>query len=139
MRGSDAALVEFCFVSRLADGLPEAALLRLARQTAQHNRLYGLTGQIRFDGSSVSQVIEGCWSVVMPLAARIVTDRRHEAISITAFQTIRARRYREWGTAGLDGSFAEGLLARAWDAKVAMLPLTVCRLVHDRKARITVP
>lgn len=126
MRGSDTALVEFCFASRLADGLPEAALLRLARLAQQFNRLHGLTGEMRRERRNLRQVIEGSWSVVMPLAARILTDRRHGAIAITSFRPIRARRFHDWSSTGFGDGVLSARLADVGDGSLHMLPLAAC-------------
>lgn len=48
------------------------------------------------------QVIEGPWSVVMPLAARILTDPRHGGLAITAFEPIACRAYSDWSSTGAD-------------------------------------
>jgi hypothetical protein len=139
MRGSDVALVQFSFVSRLADGLPEAALLRLERQSAAFNRQHGLTGEMCLHGSSVHQVIEGSWSVVMPLAGHIVTDRRHEAISITSFRTIEARNFDTWSAIGFGSPFPCDALSKDRVANLLVLPLEVVDASPPRAARVQVP
>ena len=126
MRGSDTALVEFRFASRLADDLPEAALWRLARLTQQFNRMHGLTGEMRRERHNLRQVIEGSWSVVMPLAARILTDRRHGAISITSFRPIRARRFHDWSSKGFGEGVLPARLAHVGDGELRVLPLPAC-------------
>lgn len=139
MRGSDSALVEFSFVSRLADGLPMAALLRLERQSVQFNHRNGLTGEMRVEGNVVHQVVEGCWSVVMPLVAHILTDRRHEAISIGTFEAIAARRFDGWTVTGIgapcdgDGPDLAGV------TNLRVLPLEVVEMVPERAAQIRLP
>lgn len=134
MRGGDRALVEFRFVSRLVPGLPEAVLLRLEREAMQFNRLNGLTGEMRLAGRTVRQVIEGSWPVVMPLAARILTDQRHAAISISAFRPIRARRFLDWTAAGF--SRPEAAVGGAWDThNLRLLALETCATVPARAMR----
>lgn len=124
MRGSDTALIRFSFVSRLAEGLPAAALLRLERQAAAFNLRHGLTGEMRLEGRAVHQVIEGSWAVVMPLAGHILTDRRHDAISITSFRTIAARSFDDWSATGFGAPFPDAVLSGA-GANLAVLPLEV--------------
>jgi hypothetical protein len=120
MRGGDRALVEFRFVSRLADGLPEATLLRLERQAQRFNLMHGLTGEMCLRRRCVRQVVEGPWSVVMPLAARILTDRRHTAIAVSAFRPIEARRFAAWTSAGFKLSASP--LDRDLEARLRLLP-----------------
>lgn len=139
MRGSDGALVEFRFVSRLADGLPGAVLLRLERQVRHFNRIHGLTGEMRLDRGVVRQVVEGSWQVVMPLAARILTDRRHGAISISAFQPIRARRFPAWEATGFDASPGKALLELALDTNLSVLPTLAWQPAPPQAAQVGVP
>jgi hypothetical protein len=124
MMGGDRALVEFRFASRLADGLPEAVLIRLEREAMQFNRLHGLTGEMRLVGRTLRQVVEGSWPVVMPLAARILTDQRHTAISISAFRPIRARRFQDWTAVGF--SRGQALPGRSWEANLRLLSVGTC-------------
>jgi hypothetical protein len=120
MRGNDRALVEFRFTSRLVDGLPDAVLLRLESEALRFNRLNGLTGEMRLSGRTLRQVIEGSWLVVMPLAARILTDQRHAAISISAFRPIKARRFQEWTAVGFRRG--EARAGFGWDTNLRLLP-----------------
>ena len=104
MDGSDAhdPLVEFAFVSKVSPDLPAAALLRVARQSWSFNARMGLTGVLRFVEGRFEQVVEGRCTVVLPLAARILGDPRHGAISITAFRPLSARRFADWTLTGFD-------------------------------------
>ena len=138
MRGSQAALIRFSFVSRLAAGLPEAALLRLERQAAAFNLRHGLTGEMCLERGTVRQVIEGCWSVVMPLAGHILTDRRHNSISITAFRTIEARSFDDWRATGFGAPFPGDALSGA-GANFMVLPLEVVEAMPQRTAQVRLP
>lgn len=105
-------LVEFSFVSRVSPDLPPTTLLRLARQSWSFNLRSGLTGTLRLVGDSFFEEIEGPCDVVQPLAARILGDSRHEAIRISAFRHLDARRHRGWSIAGFDLE-RESISARA--------------------------
>jgi hypothetical protein len=98
----DEDLVELAFVSRVADGLPSSVFLRLARQSWSFNTRMGLTGELVLDGGRFAQVVEGGCAAVQALAARILADRRHEAIEIQAFGRIAARRHAGWTLVGFD-------------------------------------
>ena len=142
MGGSNPELVELCFVSRLADGLPVAALLRIERRAQQFNCLHGLTGEMHASGRTIRQVIEGSCSTVMPLAARILTDHRHEAISVVAFRPIAARRFRDWSATGLDRGLVPAILACTSSTILHLLPLAAGRALPEPAeldARIGVP
>jgi hypothetical protein len=103
MQGSGGnALVEFTYVSNACRGLPAAVLMRLARHSWSHNTRNGLTGVLRFDGSRFEQTLEGPGSVLLPLAARILADPRHEAIRVEGFRAIPARRFANWTSSGFD-------------------------------------
>ena len=96
----DEDLVELAFVSRVADGLPGSVFLRLARQSWSFNTRMGLTGELVLDGGRFAQVVEGGCATVQALAARILADRRHEAIEIRAFGRLADRRHAGWTLAG---------------------------------------
>ena len=91
-----AASVIFAYRSVLSDGLPAAVVHRICREAQAFNIRNGLTGFLEIDGRDVHQRIEGDWSVVMPLAARILTDPRHGAIAIEAFEPIAAHEHGAW-------------------------------------------
>ncbi len=122
--GSSAiSLVEFAYVSEATAQLPPSALLRLELQARRFNVENELTGELRFDGRSFSQVLEGCWSAIMPLSARILTDRRHGSISITAFRPIHARRFACWSAIGFGVGEAASMRSGSVPANLRFLPL----------------
>jgi hypothetical protein len=98
----DEDLVELAFVSRVAEGLPSSVFLRLARQSWSFNTRMGLTGELVLDRGRFVQVVEGGCATVQALAARILADRRHEAIEVRAFGRIEARRHAGWTLVGFD-------------------------------------
>ena len=98
----DEDLVELAFVSRVAEGLPSSVFLRLARQSWSFNTRTGLTGELVLYGGRFAQVIEGGCATVQALAARILADRRHEAIEVTAFGRLAARRHAGWRLVGFE-------------------------------------
>lgn len=97
-----APLVEFSYASKASEGLPNAALLRLAQQAWSRNTRLGVTGSLTFEDGAFQQVIEGPSDVILPLASRILTDPRHEAILILGFRSIKTRRFESWSTTGFD-------------------------------------
>ncbi|HMQ93325.1 MAG TPA: BLUF domain-containing protein [Amaricoccus sp.] len=117
------SLVEFSYASEATSELPPSALLRLEAQARRFNLEHGLTGELRFDGRSFTQVLEGCWSAIMPLSARILTDRRHGSISITAFRPIPARRFTTWSSAGFGVGEVAALRSASAAGNLRFLPL----------------
>jgi hypothetical protein len=103
MQGSGCtALVELSYVSSASNGLPAAVFLRLAQHCWSHNLRAGLTGILRFDGSRFEQTLEGPATAILPLAARILADPRHQAIRIEGFRAIPARSFANWSCIGFD-------------------------------------
>ncbi len=95
-------LVEFTYVSRASEDLPDAALLRLAQQAWSHNTRLGVTGSLTYEDGTFHQIIEGPSDVLLPLVSRILTDARHEAISIHGFRPISTRRFETWSAIGFE-------------------------------------
>ena len=115
---SCADLMEFAYDSRVAAALPPAACLRLARRAWSFNRRMGLTGHLSLRDGRFLQVIEGPSEVVLPLAARILADRRHGSLTISAFGALDRRRYADWSMDGFEMDPLVETLAR--------LPEIVC-------------
>ena len=95
-------LVEFSFTSRTAPCVPASALLRLARQSWSYNKKMHITGFLRLENDGFYAHIEGPCSVLRPLAARIISDGRHDTIRISTFSAAGARRHAAWSTFGFD-------------------------------------
>ncbi|MFO1142793.1 MAG: BLUF domain-containing protein [Amaricoccus sp.] len=95
-------LIEFAFESRAADGVPLAALLRMAAECRRYNIQSSLTGELRLSGESFRYVAEGSCQTLLPLVARILADPRHGSIRITAFGRIGQRRFDSWTNIGFD-------------------------------------
>jgi hypothetical protein len=139
---SEGALVEFAYVSQVDKSLPPAALSRLERQCWAHNVRAGITGEVRLEDGTFTQVLEGRWPEVMALASRILTDTRHTSISILAFGPIEKRRFASWSASGLsldtapepmaEGPVPNVLQLHARPAALAALatPLTVQAQSH---------
>ena len=78
-------------------GLPAAVFLRLAQHCWSHNLSAGLTGRsCDSTAAASSRPLEGPATAVLPLAARILADPRHQAIRIERFRAIPARRFANW-------------------------------------------
>jgi hypothetical protein len=99
---SATSLVEFVYVSRMSRNLPRAALARLERQCWANNMRARVTGELRLEANDFSQIIEGPWSDIMNLASRILTDPRHDSISIHSFRPIEVRRFSTWTSHGFE-------------------------------------
>ncbi|WP_424933599.1 BLUF domain-containing protein [Amaricoccus macauensis] len=101
--GRDTVLLRLSFTSQVKGNVPGAALARVERQSSAHNRDNDLTGELHLLNGQFRQDIEGPRSLLLPLAARILADPRHESIEIESFGPIEERRFRNWRTFGFNG------------------------------------
>lgn len=118
---SAASLVEFSFVSKAMQDLPAAVALRILRQSWQFNLRMGLTGQMQYEDGVFRQTVEGPCDAVLPLSARILTDKRHGAITITSFRPIDSRSHASWSAEGFE-TFEPDAPAELTGDNVARLP-----------------
>jgi hypothetical protein len=107
--GITSDLAGLSLASAVAPGLPLAALQRIARQSLVVNPRLGLTGELRLERGRFALTLEGRADVLLPLAARILADRRHEAIRIAAFGAIAARDFGSWEVLGFELDESESL------------------------------
>lgn len=98
----DSNLVNFAYSSFPAGDLAESALRLLLRQIWTFNTRNHLTGELRYADGRFIQVLEGACDVLLPLASRVLGDRRHGAIIIDAFRPIAARQFGCWSSNGFD-------------------------------------
>lgn len=109
---SRGALVAFSFESRMLVGLPLSAQQRIAQRAAVFNGRMQLTGELRLEGDWFQATIEGRPEIILPLAGRIIADRRHAAISVRFFGQREARTFSDWSAQGFGdvpmASIAEG-------------------------------
>ncbi len=98
----DERLVEFSFASRFESDVDPQSILRVARQSWSENVRTGVSGFLRLKGDRIEQTIEGPSTVILGLASRILTDRRHCEIVIRQFGPIAARRFADWTVSGLE-------------------------------------
>ena len=100
-------LMEFSCVSQAGANVPVATILRLIRHTWRHNARKGITGILRVENRNFFHVVEGPCDMVLPLVSRILTDRRHEAISVISCKPVAARRFEGWRAVGLENDGSE--------------------------------
>lgn len=93
-------LVEFRFESVLCD-IDADALAQMVCQCWRSNLRSGVTGEMRIEDRRVAQVIEGAIDVVLPMVARILSDRRHTEIETITLGPIVARRFGDWRIHGM--------------------------------------
>ena len=93
--GSTADLVGLSLESTAAPGLPAAVFQRLAACTLEINPRLGLTGELRLEDGRFALVLEGRGDLLLPLAARILADRRHARIRVAAVRSDRGAPVRE--------------------------------------------
>lgn len=93
-------LVELAFESAVGRDVPFSALQRLAGQSLDNNPRLGITGRLRLVDGRLHLVMEGTAGAVMPMAARILADRRHRAVRVQRLGPVAARRFAEWTVEG---------------------------------------
>ncbi len=98
--GSNGPLVTFSFESRILPGLPLSALQRMVVRASEFNARMDLTGSLRLEGGWFHEIVEGRPEIILPLAGRIVADRRHEAIRVKFFGRCEVRAFENWTVEG---------------------------------------
>lgn len=92
-------LVRAVYVSR-AQGPQTGTVTGTILISAQaHNAANAVTGVLCQGQGLYLQVLEGERSVINPLYARILQDRRHHDVQLLVFEEIAARRYPDWAMA----------------------------------------
>lgn len=123
--GRQVPLVTFAFESHLC-AMDRQSIERLVRQVWRDNVARGLTGEMCLDGTCVKQVVEGHVDVVLPLVARVLSDRRHSGIRITALEALAVRRFACWAVQGLPEAPITPIeaisLSPAQDARIVPFP-----------------
>lgn len=107
-RTTNATLVELCFKSQPLD-LPVAALQRIARHTLRSNSAAGLTGELLLIEGRIRETVEGPCTILMALAARVLSDERHAGIHVIRFGSIRERQFDRWTVHGFGLDLDDGV------------------------------
>lgn len=117
----ETGLIQLSFVSQVREYLPCAALARIERQALDFNLANGLTGELHFLNGHFQQTIEGPRVVLLPLAARILSDARHTSIAVESFGAIARRRFRSWRSFGFGSADALSDTQFTVESNVAVL------------------
>ncbi len=99
---ADASLVRFSCWSTLSDRLTAAETLDIVRRAWSYNSRNGITGELRVAGGRCEQTIEGPCDVILPLAARVLSDPRHGEIRVEAFGAVAQRCFPDWRCLEID-------------------------------------
>jgi len=104
-------LRQLLYASRSAPGVD---VDRILQQSRHNNAVDGITGLLWHDGSHFLQVIEGPESSVAATYARIVSDSRHDELTILSDRAIAAREFGYWSMERASRSLTDGeaVLAR---------------------------
>lgn len=131
-------LIVFSCGSTVAADLPPVALRRLAQMSWTFNARMGVTGLLRVIDGRFEQVIEGPAEVILRLAARILADPRHEAITIGQFHQCATRRFSGWTAEGFGLEAAPTLFNALGQARIELAPAlpetprNICRSAVSR-------
>jgi hypothetical protein len=116
---TDDLLLEFAFVSRLQETPGPRDLALLERQIWEFNTRHRISGTVSHAAGRITQTLQGHPSVILPLAARILSDRRHGDIAITAFRSVESSSFSGWQSSGFGLAIEQ---ADVPDAAVAAVP-----------------
>jgi hypothetical protein len=87
------------YTSRAVATRSEKDMEALCEQSTAHNRAIGVTGLLVHDGVKYIQLIEGEFTVVRDLMARIACDSRHDNIVYIINGPIAERAFANWDLA----------------------------------------
>jgi hypothetical protein len=95
-------LVRLMYASRAAKPLDGEELTQILKQSRANNARSGVTGLLCTSGDLFLQVLEGGRPAVNALYARLVTDPRHAAVTLLAYDEISERRFAVWAMGGVN-------------------------------------
>lgn len=89
-------LTRLIYASETAAPLDPATLTALLSQARRNNGVRDITGHLLFDSHFFLQVLEGERQILSDLYGRLVTDPRHQRLSILGCETVNARQFGRW-------------------------------------------
>lgn len=130
---ADASLVRFSCRSTLSDRLTPEETLDFVRRAWRHNVRNRITGELRVTHGLCEQTIEGPCHVVLPLAARVLSDPRHRDVAVDAFCAVEERSFSDWRCLGIDPAPAARVaIGAASNHNVAALRIESRAETHTR-------
>ena len=95
-------LSQMLYISTAVGPITTAVTGTILRSAQMHNPANGITGVLCQGQGVYLQVLEGERSQVEALYARILTDKRHQNVTLRQHENIKARRYGKWTMAHID-------------------------------------
>ncbi len=89
-------LVRLLYASKCPTGLNAALIDSILQVSRKHNPDRGITGILCHSGDVFLQVLEGGRDAVNQLYAQIVTDNRHQHVTLLQYEEITERRFASW-------------------------------------------
>ena len=97
-------LVRLLYASRATQGIDEDLQKSIVQRSQTYNLEHGITGVLCTypEGGIFLQVLEGARAPVNSLFNNIVRDRRHQQVTILAYEEIEERRFAGWRMGSVD-------------------------------------
>lgn len=117
-------LQSLMYISAANPRIRQRDLEDILHSSAHNNQRDGLTGALVYSGSIFVQILEGEAQALDTLMAVLRTDKRHDAVTMVARETVAARRFASWSMAyrRVDGLAAEQLHSQmGWDMSIKRL------------------
>jgi hypothetical protein len=89
-------LVRLLYASKCPSGMNPALIDAILQASRKHNPDRGITGILCHSGDVFLQVLEGGRDAVNQLYAQIVTDNRHQQVTLLQYEEITERRFAGW-------------------------------------------
>ena len=95
-------LVRCLYASRATAAITDEAVRPIIDVSRRNNQAAGVTGLLCADDRNYVQILEGGREQVSALFKRIMTDNRHNDVTLLSFAEIDTRYYGQWAMARLD-------------------------------------
>lgn len=89
-------LIHLIYASTETPYSDRQARLALLKKARENNAELGLTGMLLYERGNFFQVLEGPESVVLPLFAKICSDKRHDKVTKIIQEPIARRSFGDW-------------------------------------------
>ncbi len=90
------SLIQLIYTSTVSETFEEKDLTAILASAKKANAEANITGLLCFDGNFFMQCLEGDRSQINATYAKILNDKRHQALELLAYSTIDKRSYSQW-------------------------------------------
>lgn len=89
-------LISLSYVSKATHDMGMLSLMRLVDQAVNLNKEIGATGVLFYENQCFGQTLEGRYSEIMALWAKIQKDPRHNQVRLMGIEEIKDRQFPDW-------------------------------------------